>query len=183
MKPSMAAARFQVQKNPWVTQKDLQQDLLATRTEVSACTVRPELPLLTQKHKKSWLWFAQNHRNKPQNFCDFVLWSDETKLELFGPMDQRYVWRKKNEAYAEKNTLSTVKHSGGSVMDTCSVQNGYIEVSGNPRRERHTVSEEAEAWVSLDFPTGQWSPSIPRIPPKRGCRRSPWRFYSGRQSP
>src|SRR4029434_5710554 len=31
-------------------------------------------------------------------------------------MDQRYVWRKKNEAYAEKNTLPTVKNGGGSVV-------------------------------------------------------------------
>ncbi len=31
-------------------------------------------------------------------------------------MDQCYVWRRKNEAYAEKNTLPTVKHGGGLVM-------------------------------------------------------------------
>lgn len=30
----------------------------------------------------------------------------------FGPMDRRYVWRKKNEVYAEKNTQPTVKHGG-----------------------------------------------------------------------
>ena len=35
---------------------------------------------------------------------------------LFGPMDQRYVWRRKNKAYDEKNTLPTVKHGGGSIM-------------------------------------------------------------------
>ena len=31
-------------------------------------------------------------------------------------MNQWYVWRRKNEAHAEKNALPTVKHSGGSVM-------------------------------------------------------------------
>jgi hypothetical protein len=31
-------------------------------------------------------------------------------------MDQKYVWRRMNEAYQEKNTLPTVKHGGGSVM-------------------------------------------------------------------
>uniref|UniRef100_A0A8C5LSG7 Transposase n=1 Tax=Leptobrachium leishanense TaxID=445787 RepID=A0A8C5LSG7_9ANUR len=49
-------------------------------------------------------------------FWDSVLWTDETKLELFGPMDQRYVWRRKNKAYEEKNNLPTVKHGGGSIM-------------------------------------------------------------------
>jgi hypothetical protein len=36
--------------------------------------------------------------------------------EIFGPMDQRCDWRRKNEAYKDKNTLPTVKHDGGSVM-------------------------------------------------------------------
>jgi len=50
---------------------------------------------------------------KPQKFWDSVLWSDETKLDLFGPMDQHYVWRKKNEAYAENNTSAyRFKHGG-----------------------------------------------------------------------
>uniref|UniRef100_A0AAQ4RPP5 Transposase Tc1-like domain-containing protein n=1 Tax=Gasterosteus aculeatus aculeatus TaxID=481459 RepID=A0AAQ4RPP5_GASAC len=105
---------------------------VATGTEVSVCTIRRVLntegfyartprrtPLLTQKHKKSWLQYAENHINMPPKFWNSVLWSNETKLELFGPMDQRYVWRKKNEAYAEKNTLPTVKHGGGSVMLWC----------------------------------------------------------------
>lgn len=39
-----------------------------------------------------------------------VLWMNETKPELFGPVDEAYVWRKKNKAYMEKNTLPTVKH-------------------------------------------------------------------------
>ena len=73
-------------------------------------------PLLTHKYKKARLYYAQENLNKPQKFWNTILWSDETKLELFGAMDQRYIWRKKNEAYVEKNTLPTVKHSGGSLM-------------------------------------------------------------------
>jgi len=34
---------------------------------------------------------AQIHINKPQKFWDCVLWSNETKLELFGPIDEQYV--------------------------------------------------------------------------------------------
>ena len=44
------------------------------------------------------------------------MWSDETKLELFGHMDAAYVWRKKGEAYNPKNTVPTVKHGGGNIM-------------------------------------------------------------------
>ncbi|KAF7653672.1 hypothetical protein LDENG_00080200 [Lucifuga dentata] len=112
-KLSTAATRFlQVVKNPRVTAKDLQQDLVAAGTKVSICTVRHILkveglygqtprrtPLLTHKHKKSQLQYARNHINKPQKFWDFVLWSNETKLELFGPMDQRYVLEEEKKSW------------------------------------------------------------------------------------
>ena len=38
-----------------------------------------------------------------------ILWSDETKIELFGLNAKRLVWRK-------PVTLPTVKHGGGSIM-------------------------------------------------------------------
>ncbi|KAF7646787.1 hypothetical protein LDENG_00182360 [Lucifuga dentata] len=114
-KLSTAATRFlrrQVVKNPQVTAKDLQQDLVAAGTKVSVCTVRCILnteglygltprrtPLLTHKHKKSRLQYSQNHINKPQKFWDSVLWSNETKLELFGPMDQRYVLEEEKKSW------------------------------------------------------------------------------------
>lgn len=131
-KLSVKSRRFlrrEVEKNPRLTSKELQQDLVRAGTDVSVWTVRRALrtegfhartprrtPLLRDRHKKSRLQYAQNNLDKPQKFWDTVLWTDETKLELFGPMDQRYVWRKKNTAYEEKNTLPTVKHGGGSIM-------------------------------------------------------------------
>ncbi|KAF7645443.1 hypothetical protein LDENG_00204490, partial [Lucifuga dentata] len=121
-KLSTAATRFlrrQVVKNPRVTAKDLQQDLVAAGSKVSVCTVRCILnaeglhdqtprrtPLLTHKHEKSRLQYARNHINKPQKFWDSILWRDETKLELFGPMDQRYVWRRKNKSWKILEWLS-----------------------------------------------------------------------------
>ena len=45
-----------------------------------------------------------------------VLWSDETKMELFDLNAKRYVWRKPNTAHHPKNTIPTVKHGGGSIM-------------------------------------------------------------------
>ncbi len=38
-----------------------------------------------------------------------VLWSDETKIQLFGINSTRRVWRRRNAAYDPKNTLPTVK--------------------------------------------------------------------------
>uniref|UniRef100_A0A8C5LM47 Transposase Tc1-like domain-containing protein n=1 Tax=Leptobrachium leishanense TaxID=445787 RepID=A0A8C5LM47_9ANUR len=118
-----------VEKSPRVTTEELRKDLSDVGTEVSAQTIRLTLrneglhartprrtPLLSPKNKKSRLQYAKSLTDKPQKFWDSVLWTDETKLELFGPMDQRYAWRRKNKAYEEKNTLPTVKHGGGSIM-------------------------------------------------------------------
>lgn len=56
------------------------------------------------------------HVDKPQSFWENVLWTDETKLELFGKSHQPYVYRRKNEAFKEKNTMPTLKHGGVSLM-------------------------------------------------------------------
>jgi hypothetical protein len=38
-----------------------------------------------------------------------ILWSDETKIELFGLNDKLHIWRK-------TGTIHMVKHGGGSIM-------------------------------------------------------------------
>ncbi len=42
-----------------------------------------------------------------------VLWSDETKIELFGINSTRRVWRRRDAAYDPKNTI--LKHGGGNI--------------------------------------------------------------------
>ena len=44
------------------------------------------------------------------------MWSDETKIELFGINSTCRVWRKRNAEYNPKNTIPTVKHGGGNLM-------------------------------------------------------------------
>ncbi len=44
------------------------------------------------------------------------MWSDETKIELFGINSTRRVWRKKKDEYNPKNTIPTVKHGDGNIM-------------------------------------------------------------------
>ena len=73
-------------------------------------------PLLQNRHKKARIQFATAHGDKDRTFWRNVIWSDETKIELFGHHDHRYVWRKKGEAWKPKNTIPTVKHVGGSIM-------------------------------------------------------------------
>ncbi len=60
--------------------------------------------------------FAKTYETKPQSFWENVLWTDETKVELLGKGHHGTVYRKRNEAFKEKNTVPTVKHGGDSKM-------------------------------------------------------------------
>ena len=48
------------------------------------------------------------------NYWNHVLWSDETKINLFGSGGG--VWRQQDEEYKDKCVLPIVKHGGGGVM-------------------------------------------------------------------
>uniref|UniRef100_A0AAZ3SP66 Transposase Tc1-like domain-containing protein n=1 Tax=Oncorhynchus tshawytscha TaxID=74940 RepID=A0AAZ3SP66_ONCTS len=104
-------------------------------------------PLLQNLHKKARLRFATAHEDKDHTFWRNVLWSDETKIELFGHNDRRYVW-KKGEACKPKNTIPTVKQEGGSIMlwgQLC----GYIEATSQD------ISKEVHAKSQMGLPNGQ----------------------------
>ena len=45
-----------------------------------------------------------------------ILWSEETKAELFGLNAKRYIWEKPSTPHHPSNTIPTMKHGGGSIM-------------------------------------------------------------------
>ncbi|KAK3551068.1 hypothetical protein QTP70_011482 [Hemibagrus guttatus] len=73
-------------------------------------------PLLSKKNIKARLSFARKHLDDPQDFWENTLWTDETKIELFGRSVSHYVRRKSNTTFQKKNIIPTVKYGGGSVM-------------------------------------------------------------------
>jgi len=64
-------------------------------------------PLLSKRHMTARLEFAKRHLKDSQTMRNKILWSDETKIEL---------WRKPGTAHHLINTIPTVKHGGGSIM-------------------------------------------------------------------
>jgi hypothetical protein len=117
-----------VQINPRTTAKDLEKMLGETGTKVSIAIVKRVLyqhkgrlkgrsaRKKTLLQRKAKLLFATADGDKDHSFWRNVLWSDETKIELFGRNDHLYVWREKGKACKPKNTIPTVKHGGGSIM-------------------------------------------------------------------
>lgn len=119
----------EVSNNPRMSSRDLQVSLATIDVKVHASTIRKRLnkfalhgrcarrkPLLSKKNIRARLKFAREHLEKDQNFWNNVLWTDESKVELFGHSKSRHVWRKTKTAFENKNLIPTVKHGGGNVM-------------------------------------------------------------------
>ena len=73
-------------------------------------------PLRLKRYGDTRLKFVRQQKWKENSFWERVLWTDETKIELFGHNYRNHVWRKDGEANSQKNTVTTVKFDGGSKM-------------------------------------------------------------------
>ncbi|KAK3575061.1 hypothetical protein QTP86_019760 [Hemibagrus guttatus] len=118
-----------VSKNPRTTQGDLVNDLQRAGTKVTKATISNTLhrqglkscsarhvSLLKPVHVRAHLKFAREHLDDPEEDWENVIWSDETKIELFGKNSTCRVWRRKNAELQPKYTIPTVKHGGGNIM-------------------------------------------------------------------
>uniref|UniRef100_A0A674DVX9 Transposase Tc1-like domain-containing protein n=1 Tax=Salmo trutta TaxID=8032 RepID=A0A674DVX9_SALTR len=113
-----------VRNQPRPTRDDLVNDLKAAGTIVTkktigntlrreglkSCSAR-KVPLLKKAHIHARLKFANEHLNDSEDNCVKVLWSDETKMELWHQLNSPW-----NAAYDPKNIIPTIKHGGGNIM-------------------------------------------------------------------
>ena len=81
------------------------------------------------------LEYAKTYREKPLGYWDNVLWTDESKFNLFGSDGKVMVWRTPKEELGPKCTVPTVKCGGGSVkcwgcFSSCGVEN-LVFIEGN----------------------------------------------------
>jgi transposase len=114
-------------KVPFMTSKEIKMEL---NLNVSDVTIRRRLlennlrgcaaqhvPLLSKKNIQARIKFAKKHvANTDPEKWKKVLWSDETKVNIFGSDGRHYVRRPPNASLLPKYTKKTIKHGGGSIM-------------------------------------------------------------------
>jgi len=78
--------------------------------------VKPRKPLLSPRNIKRRLAFARKHAKWTVDDWKRVIWSDETKINLFGSDGREYCYRFPGERLLPQHIKPTVKHGGGSLM-------------------------------------------------------------------
>ena len=107
-----------VQINPFITRSEIKTDLEGAGINVSKDTnskalyrtgfhsrLPRKVPLLESKHVKDRLKFVETNGKKGMQFWEKVIWSDETKVELFGRNTATRFWRKNGTVFKKHNTI------------------------------------------------------------------------------
>ncbi len=76
------------------------------RNGMHGCRPRKK-PLLKTRNKKARLDFARAHADKDEDYWDSILWSDETKINVFGTDGFKTVWRRKG--FLKKNRVKVIQ--------------------------------------------------------------------------
>ncbi len=162
------------------------QTICHTLQQVGLHGCRPRRkPLLKLAHKKACKQFAEDNLAKSMNYWNHVLWSDETKINLFDSDGVQHVWWRPGEEYQEYCALPTVKHGGGSIMVW-----GCMSAAGT--RELRFIEGNMDSNMYCDILKQKMMPSLqklfsniimtPNTPPRwqLPCWWSwRWRWWSG----
>ena len=97
--------------------------------------VTPKKPYVNKVNRGKRLEYAKTYREKPLGYWDNVLWTDESKFNLFGSDRKVMVWQTPKEELDPKCTVPTMKYDEGNVkcwgyFSSCGVGN-LVFIDGN----------------------------------------------------
>jgi len=78
--------------------------------------LKRKVPHLTPRHRKLRYEWAKAHKNWSINQWRKVIWSDETKINLFGSDGHRWCWKNRGKGLESRVISQTRKYGGGNIM-------------------------------------------------------------------
>ena len=98
--------------------------------------VRKKKPLLTSRHRRLRLLFARKYMHYTVEDWLNVIWSDETKINMFGSDGRVWAWKWANRSdTTEREVIPTVKFGGGHLMLWGCISRkgvgGFCRIDGN----------------------------------------------------
>jgi Transposase len=136
-----------VSSGRWHTTVDAQQHLRADRgVNVSVSSIRNVLrraglhgrvrhkkPLLRKKHGQARYYFALRYRKWKLDQWKRVVWSDESKFNVFGSDGRQYCWRSSGQPLQSHHVQPIIKHSCNSLGYLFEVEKMILLVKENNR--------------------------------------------------
>ena len=188
-----------INQNPMVMRGERQEDLHSSECNVTKQTISNEIlrnglksrrpkktPLLLKWHRDARLKYVWQEKEKL--FWERVLWTDETKIELFGHNYRNHVWRKDGKAYSLKNLVPTVKFGGSSIMNWgCFSAKGVgkISVKWMPKSINRSYKKilclplRILNYLLITFSSSMMTPSIQLNLRRSGCLKIMLMFCNG----
>ena len=88
----------------------------ALRSTGMVSVAKQKKPLLTRRHRRARLEFAERHLEWTVDDWARVWWSDETKINRLGSDGREQVWVDKENRQDPRRVEETVKYGGGNLM-------------------------------------------------------------------
>mgnify|MGYP003571764286 CR=1 FL=1 len=105
------------------------------------CYKARKKPWISDKNKEHRLKWATERLNWPLSKWYRVMWTDESKFQLFKPDGNARVWRKEGTAWDVEHIVPTVKHGGGRVLVWGAIGKGGVgklyQINGIMNKEHY----------------------------------------------
>ena len=86
------------------------QTIRHTLHQIGLCGCCPRRkPLIKMMHKKACKQFAEDKQTKDMDYWNHVLWTDETRINLFGSDGAKRLWRRLGEEYKRQVCLAYIQ--------------------------------------------------------------------------